>query len=121
MAIEEAFEHMNEGMEANVKVNNLINEVVNEVNLGAWGADSMESRMEEMCRQHAEEIHRYKTRIFYLKNQVAALTMGEAGSSSNTSIAPTIQSLEAQRDAALQEAKIAKSQALEVCMKNEVM
>ena len=47
--------------------------------------------------------------------------MGEAGSSSGTPIAPTIQSLKAERDTTLQEAKVAKLQALEVCMKNEVM
>ena len=80
MAIEEAFEHMDESMEANIEVNNLINEVVNEVvneaNLGGRGADSMESILEDMRRQHAEEIHRYKARIFYLENQVATLTMG---------------------------------------------
>jgi hypothetical protein len=68
MAIEEAFEHMDEGMEA---------------------------------------------------NQVATLTMGEAGSSSFTPI--NFQFLEAGRDTALKEAKIAKSQALEVCTMNEVM
>ena len=96
-----------------VEVNNLINEVV-----------TMERRMEELDKQHAEEIRKYKVRILDLKNQVATLTMGEAGSSSSTPIAPTnmnFQSLEAERDTTLQEAKIAKSQALEVCMRNEIM
>jgi chromosome segregation ATPase len=79
----------------------------------------MESRMEELRKQHAEEIREYKARIFELENQVATLTMGEAGSSSSTPI--NLQSLEAERDTTLQEAKIAKSQALEVCMMNEVM
>jgi hypothetical protein len=124
MAIEEAFEHMDEGMEANVEVvNNIINDVVNEalneVNLGELGADTMESRMEKLRKQHAEEIREYKTRIFELENQVATLTMGEAGSSSSTPI--NLKSLEAERDTDLQEAKIAKSQALEVCMMNEVI
>ena len=115
---------MDEGMEANVEVNNLINKVVNEVNLGELGADTMESRMEELCKQYAEEIREYKARILDLKNQVATLTMGEAGSSSSTPIAPTninLQSLEAERDTALQKAKIPKSQALEVYMINKVM
>ena len=123
MAIEEAFEHMDEGMEANVEVNNLINEVVNEalneVNLGEFGPDPMESRMEELRKQHALEIREYKTMIFELENRVATLTMGEASSSSSTPI--YLQSLEAERDAALQEAKIAKSQTREVCRRNEVM
>jgi hypothetical protein len=123
MAIEEAFEHMDEGMEANVEVNNLINVVVNEalnkVNFGELRADTMESRMEELRKQHAEEIHEYKARIFELENQIATLMMEKAGSSSSTPI--YLKSLEAERDAALQEAKIAKSQALEVCMMNEVM
>jgi hypothetical protein len=124
MAIEETFEHMDEGMEANVEVNNLINKVVNEVNLGELGADTMKSRMEELSKQHAEEIREYKARIPDLENQVATLTMGDAGSSSNTPMAPTninLQSLKAERDTSLQETKIAKSQALEVCMRNEVM
>jgi len=125
MAIAEAFEHMDEGTEANIEVNNVINEVVhgvvNEVNLGGRGADSMESILEDMRRQHAEEVHRYKAQIFNLENQVAALTMGEASSSSGTPIAATIQSLEAERDAALEEAKIAKAQTLEVCSSNEIM
>jgi len=68
MAIEEAFEHMDEGMEANVEINNLINEVVNEamndVHLGELGADTMESRMEDLRKQHAENTREYKARIF---------------------------------------------------------
>ena len=50
--------------------------------------------------------------------------MGEVGSSSSTPIAPTninLQSLQADWDTVLQEAKIAKSQALEVCTRNQVM
>jgi hypothetical protein len=113
MAIEEAFEHMDEGMEANVEV---VNNALNEVNLGT---DTMESRIEELRKQHAEEIREYKARIFELENQIATLTMGEAGSSSCTPI--NLQSLEAERDTPLKEAKIAKSQALEVCTMNEVM
>jgi hypothetical protein len=121
MAIEEAFEHMDEGMEANVEVvNNVINEVVNNaLNVVNLGADTMESRMEELRKQHAEEIREYKARIFELENQVATLTMGEAGSSSCTPI--NLQSLEAERDTALKEARIAQSQALEVRTTNEVM
>jgi len=124
MAIEEAFEHMDEGMETNVEVvNNVINEVViealNEVNLGELGADTMESKMEELRKQHAEKICEYKARIFELENQVATLTMGKAGSSSSTPI--NLQSLEAERDTTLHETKMTKSQALEVCMMNEVM
>jgi hypothetical protein len=42
MAIDEAFEHMDEGVEANVEV---VNNALNVVNLGA---DTMESRMEEL-------------------------------------------------------------------------
>ena len=107
-----------------IEVNNLINEVVIEVNLGELGTDTMESRMEELRKQHAKEIRKYKARNIDLENQVATFTMGEADSSSSTPIAPTnmnLQSLEAKRDTGLQEAKIAKSQALEVCMRNEVM
>jgi hypothetical protein len=63
--------------------------VVNEVNIGELGADTMESRMEELRKQHAEEIREYKTRILDLGNQVATLTMGEAGCSSSAPIAPT--------------------------------
>jgi hypothetical protein len=46
--------------------------VVNEVNIGELGADTME----ELRKQHAEEIREYKTMIFDLKNQVATLRMG---------------------------------------------
>jgi hypothetical protein len=79
----------------------------------------VENRMEELRKQHAEEIREYKARIFELENQVATLTMGEAGSSSCTLI--NLQSLEAERDTTLKEAKIAQSQVLEVSTMNEVM
>ena len=102
----------------------MINEVVTEVNLGEFGGNTMESKMEELRKQHAEEIREYKAKILDLENQVARLTMREAGNSSIAPIASSdsnFQPLQAERDIALEEAKIAKSQALEVCMKNEVM
>jgi polyhydroxyalkanoate synthesis regulator phasin len=73
MTIEEAFKYIDEGMEANVEV---INNALNEINLGERGADTMEKRMKELRKQHAEEIREYKARIFELENQVATLTMG---------------------------------------------
>jgi chromosome segregation ATPase len=77
------------------------------------------------CRkQHAEEIREYKAKILDLENQVARLTMREAGYSSSAPIASSdsnFQPLQAKRDIALEEAKIAKSQALKVCMRNKVM
>ena len=120
---------MDDGMEdmedqenmAKVEVNNLVNEVVNEVNLGEFGADTMEIRIDELRKQHAEKIREYKARIFNLENQVATLTMGEAGSSSSSPTDINLQSLQAERDTTLEEAKIAESQALEVCTMNEVM
>ena len=60
-----------------VEVNNLINEVANEVNLGELGGDTLESKMEELRKQHAEEIREYKAKIIYLENQVVTLTMEE--------------------------------------------
>jgi hypothetical protein len=102
----------------------LINEVVTEVNLGEFGGNTMESKMEELRKQNAEEIREYKAKILDLENQVARLTMRDAGNSSSaliTSSDSSFQSLQAERDKALEEAKIAKSQALEVCMRNEVM
>jgi hypothetical protein len=121
IVIEEAFANIDDGMEAVevqedraiVEINNLINEA----NHGELGANTMESRMEELRKQHAEEIQEYKAMILDLENQVATLTMGEAGNSSNTPIAPTdinLQSLQTNKDTSLEEAKIAKSQALEV-------
>ena len=73
--MEDAFANMDDDMEdmkdqenrAKVKVNNLINEVVNEVNLSELGMDTMECKIEELRKQHAEEIREYKTKIFYLK------------------------------------------------------
>ena len=129
MIIDEAFVNMDDGMEdmedqenmAKVEVNNLVNEVVNEVNLGEFGADTMEIRIDELRKQHAEKIREYKARIFNLENQVATLTMGEAGSSSSSPTDINLQSLQAERDTTLEEAKIAESQALEVCTMNEVM
>jgi hypothetical protein len=109
---------------AEVKVNNLINEVVTEVNLGEFGGDTMESKMKELRKQHAEKICKYKSKIFDLENQVARLTMGEASNSSSAPIVTTdsdFQSLQAERDIALKEAKITKSQDLEVCMMNQVI
>jgi hypothetical protein len=71
---------------AGVKVNNLINEVVTEVNLGEFGGNTMESKIEELRKQHAEEIREYKTKILDLKNQVARLMMREAGNLSSVPI-----------------------------------
>ena len=59
-----------------VEVNNLINEVANEVNLGELGGDTLESKIEELRKQHAEEIREYKAKILDLENQAATLTMG---------------------------------------------
>jgi hypothetical protein len=109
---------------ARVEVNNLINEVDTEVNLGKFGGITMESKIEELRKQHTEEIREYKAKIFDLENQVARLTIREAGNSSSAPIATSnsnFQCLQAERDIALEEAKIAKSQTLEVCMRNEVM
>ena len=72
--IEEAFANMDNGIEdmedqenmIEVEVNKLINEVVNEVNFSELGANTMEIRMEELRKQHAEEIREYKARIFDL-------------------------------------------------------
>jgi hypothetical protein len=72
---------------ARVEVNNLINEVDTEVNLGKFGGITIESKMEELCKQHAEEIREYKAKILDLKNQVARLTMREAGNSNSAPIA----------------------------------
>jgi hypothetical protein len=132
MIIEEAFANIDDGMEAmkvqenmaKVEVNNLIKEVVNEVNIGELRADTMESRMEELRKQHAEEIREYQAKILDLDNQVATLTIGEAGSSSSTPIAPTdinLQSLQVDRDITLEEANIAKSQVLKVCTRIQIM
>jgi hypothetical protein len=80
-------------------INEVVNEALNEVNLGELGADTMESRIEELRKQHAEEIREYKVRIFELENQVATLTIGKAGNSSSTLI--NLQYLEAERNTAL--------------------
>ena len=99
----------------------MINEVVN---LTEHVVDTMESRMEELRKQHAEEICVYKAMILDLENQVAKFMVREAGSSSSTPIAPTninLQSLQAERDITLQEAKIAKSQAMEICTRMDAL
>jgi hypothetical protein len=83
----EVVANMEDGMEdtvnqeniIEVEVNNLINEVGNEVNLGELGGDTLERKMEELRKQHVEEIREYKARILDLENQVATLTMGEGG------------------------------------------
>jgi hypothetical protein len=128
MIIEEAFANMDVGMKAIEFQENMtyveVNNLINEINLRELGADTMESRMEELRKQHAGKIREYQARFFYLKNQVPTLTMGEAGSSSSTPIAPTninLQYLQTERDTTLEEVKIAKSQALEVCTTNQVM
>jgi len=98
--------------------------VITEVNLDEFGGDTMERKMEELRKQHAEKIRKYKSKIFDLENQVARLTMGEASNSSSAPIVTTdsdFQSLQAERDIALKEAKITKSQDLEVCMMNQVI
>ena len=72
-----------------VEVNNLINEVGYEVNLGELGGDTLESKMGELRKQHAEESREYKAMILELENQVATLTMGGAGSSSSVLMTTT--------------------------------
>ena len=129
MVIEDAFASMNDGMDdmedqkniAEVDVYNLVNEVVNEVNLGELEADTIESRIDELRKKHAEEIREYNVKILDLENQVATLTMGEADSSSSSPTNINLQSLQAERDTTLEEAMIAKSQALKVCTMNQVM
>ncbi len=79
----EVVANMEDGMEdtvnqeniAEVEVNNMINEVDNEVNLGELGGNTLESKMEELYKQHVEKICEYKTRILEVKNQVATLKM----------------------------------------------
>ena len=122
MAIGEAYDHVDDDMEAvhgeenagHVEVDNMINEVVNP---GEHGVDTVERRMEELRRQHALEIRELQAKILDLEFQVVKLTMAEAGSSSSTPIAPTnsqLQSLQAERDMAVEEARIANSQAMDV-------
>lgn len=118
--IEEAFPNMGDGTKdmedqenmTKVEVNNLINEVVNEVNLAKLGEDTIESRMEELRKQHTEKIGKYKLRILDLKNQVATLPIGEVGSSISAPIAPTdiyLQSLQVEKGTTLEEVKSARS------------
>ena len=93
----EVVANMEDGMEdtvnqeniVEVEVNNLINEVGNEVNLGELGGDTLESKMEELRKQHVEELREYKARILDLENQVVTLTMGGAGNSSSAPMATT--------------------------------
>ena len=62
--------------------------------------------------------------ILDLENHVATLTMGGADNSSMTPMATTdsnFQSLKIERDTTLEEAKITKSQILDVCTMNQVM
>ena len=87
---------------AEVEVNNLVNEVVKEVNTRKLGADTMESRIDELRKQHAEKIREYKTKILDLENQVAILMMGEAGSLSSSPIDINLQSLQAERNTCLE-------------------
>ena len=127
--IKEAFTSMDDGMEdmedqenmVEVEVYNLVNEVVNEVNIGELRVDKIKSRMDELRKQHTKKICEYKARIFDLKNQVATLTMGKAGSSSSSPTDINLQSVQAERDISLEEAKIAKSEAFEVYTMNQVM
>lgn len=130
--IEEAFPNMGDGTKdmedqenmTKVEVNNLINEVVNEVNPAKLGEDTIESRMEELRKQHTEKIGKYKLRILDLKNQVATLPIGEVGSSISAPIATTdiyLQSLQAERGTTLEEVKSARSQTLVVCTINKVL
>ena len=109
---------------AKIEVNNLINEVGNEVNLDELGEDTLESKMEEFRKQHAEKIREFKARVLELKNQVTTLTIEGAGSSSSAPITTTdntFQSLQVERDTTLEEIMITKSQILEVVMMNQVM
>ena len=77
-----------------------------------------------MHKQHVEELGDYKARILQLENQVASLRVKKDGSSTSASIATRdiyLQSLQAEKDTAIEEANIAKSQALEVSTANQEM
>ena len=66
----------------------------------------------------------YKARILQLENQVASLRVRMDGSSTSASIATRdiyLQSLQAEKDAAIEETNIVKSQALEMSTANQEM
>ena len=105
-----------------VEVNNLINEVDNEIILGELGGETLEIKMEELRKQHVEEIQEYKARILDLENQVATLTMGgPAVQAPMEKIDSNFQSLQAEWNTTLEKTRITKSQTLEVCTIDQVM
>ena len=119
MAIEEAFEHMDEGMEANVEINNLINEVVNEVNLGEGERTPWRAEWKKCVSNMPRKFIGIKQRFFIWKIKLQHLRWERLA-------VQVVHQLHQQfnlwkQRGTQEEAKIAKSQALEVCMRNEVM
>jgi hypothetical protein len=64
--IGEAFTNMDDGRE----------DMKDQQNIAELGGDTLESKMEELRKQHTEKIREYKAMILDLENQVATLTMG---------------------------------------------
>ena len=60
--------------------------VVIGANIGATEIDMVGATLEELYKQHEEEVTGYKPRISFLESRVAALTVRESGSLGSGSI-----------------------------------
>ena len=80
--------------------------------------------LEELYKQHDEEVLRYKARISFVESRVGALMVREDGSSSSAPIVPRdeyLHSLQAQKDAAIEEARNAELCAMQISTTNQEM
>ena len=93
-------------------------------NIGATKVHTASANLEELYKQYDEEVAGYKARISFLESKVAALTMKEDSSSDSGPIVPRdeyLQPLQAEKDAAIEEARNAKLHATQISIANQKM
>ena len=93
-------------------------------NIGATEVHRADATLEELYKQHDEEVLDYKARISFLESRVVALMVRRDDSSSSASIVQRdeyLQSLQAQKDASVEEARNAKLCATQISIANQEM
>ena len=93
-------------------------------NIGATDVHMAGATLEELYKQHDEEVLCYKARISFLESRVGALIVKEDGSSSSAPVVlrdEYLQSLQAQKDAVVEEARNAELCATQISTANQEM
>ena len=93
-------------------------------NIGTTEVHTTGATLEELYKHHDKEVVGYRARISFLESKVAAHTMREDGSSGSGPIVPRdkyLQSLQAEKDVAIEEARNEKLHATQISTANQEM